>query len=429
MKSLLNLQSGIKSKVMSLISNWIAKDSVGRDFAGHQARKSFMRCRITINNRLSPLLLMIMLVSSIFPLAAFAEGPKLVAPKTSVKVGETFNIRVENSPSDADVTWNWDSIAECTTQKATLSCSVQSPAEVGITARIETLQWSDQVIVVIDRAGHQPKPKKQEPQTQDLETAKFQKIERILNRISENPSHGALIEVFKDLGSEGYAVKDLIAFKEKYTRGLDPERGKAKWDNAYGAIERKLMAARRDEVKKARERVFKQFFSENPHANMILMMDIGGWVTESPEKMRFEGDIDFTYLSMTGGYAITLTAMFNAVMNEVFHMDMVRIDALSTAHRFATHHVYVGKGADWAEIDAKRGKISIVVRTETGFTIRDANNTEKVLHFAILKNNIEKKLTGQDKLYEIVADKADPQPTYDMEPSISLEFLRHLCRS
>jgi tetratricopeptide (TPR) repeat protein len=371
----------------------------------------------------------------------FAEGPKLAAPYTSVKAGNSFSVKAENVPADSEIIWEWDPFLECNkTDNASLNCRLnrfvpeyetifseimnkKKPYIVRVKAQILSLNWQETAVVTIDSAGgRRPKQSGWSPESQ-----KLAEIKNMLDSLKDSPiTHEILIDFFKQMGDKGYSIKDLIAFKDEATKGMEPFWGKNAWDGEYGFIERELIAARRIEIIKARERVLQNFYDMNPHVPIILMMDIGGWVTEGKDKMRFEGDIDFTFTSLIEKYAIILRDMFENEVKSIFKMDMIQIDALATAHRFATHSVYKGRhGADWAEIDAVRGKIQAVLSIDGTVKIREATSTEKILHFAILKNNIEKKLSGKDNLDEIIHEKEDPKPKYDMEPGISMEFLRH----
>ncbi|HGJ67341.1 TPA: hypothetical protein ENS27_18420 [bacterium] len=86
--------------------------------------------------------------------------------------------------------------------------------------------------------------------------------------------------------------------------------------------------------------------------------------------------------------------------------------------------VYTG----WAEMEAiRRGKMYVMQRNEDGsLRSREANETEKTVAFAVLKNNVGMIRGEPDRLAEILTEKSTPEPKYDMEPGISLEFLRHI---
>ncbi|HWR57978.1 MAG TPA: hypothetical protein VN328_03740, partial [Thermodesulfovibrionales bacterium] len=357
--------------------------------------------------------------------------PQLVAPGLSVKVHESFDVRVDDIPSDTEVKWGWDPGLACIQSGVILSCKMDAlsgqSAEVVISAEIESLKWSDKATVVIDKTGG----KKIRPIGWSPETQKMKEVKRMLDNLKTGlMTEADLVGFFKEMGSNSLNVKEhLVGFKAEVINSFkDPIAGKNFWEAEYGHIERELMFVRREGVVKAWEAAALRYFQEHPDTPFIFKMDVGGWVTEGKEKMRFEGDIDFTIIMFTTDESTTIRDLFASALSEMFGLDMLAIDALATAQRAATSAVYVGPyGADWAEIDAiKRGKIWTIEYFNGKLQTRESTPAEKSLTFAILKNNVQKKLTGKDNLVDLIKEKFEPKPTYDMEPGISLEFMRHI---
>ena len=261
---------------------------------------------------------------------------------------------------------------------------------------------------------------------------KFKQIDNLFIQLDA----GILSEMdfFRKLGEKKLSVKDLVEFKanvinnesknkKNYQNGIDI------WNVKYRHMEQNLMKKRREVILNIWDNVASEYIKNHPDCNTIARMDVGGWVKESKEKMRFEGDIDFTVVMVDTSDSIEIRNRFNQKVNESFKMDMVAIDALATAHRAATLSVYIGDyGANWAEIDAiNRGKMHIITRNEDGtLAYRKATDAEKSVLFAVLKNNVAVSKGEPDRLAEILYEKDMPKPKYDMEPGISLEFLRHI---
>ena len=261
---------------------------------------------------------------------------------------------------------------------------------------------------------------------------KFEQIDNLFKQLDA----GILTEMdfFKQLGEKKLSVKDLVEFKANTINGeaknkKNYQNGIDVWNYKYRHMEQNLMKKRREVILDIWNDVASEYMKNHPDCDAIARMDVGGWVNESKEKMRFEGDIDFTVVMIDTSNSIEIRNRFNQKVNKIFKMDMVAIDALATAHRAATLSVYIGDyGANWAEIDAiNRGKMHIITHEEDGtLAYRDATPVEKSVLFAVLKNNVAISKGEPDRLAEILQEKDTPEPKYDMEPGISLEFLRHI---
>ncbi len=270
-----------------------------------------------------------------------------------------------------------------------------------------------------------------------FELAKFKRIELLftLLRDKDNP-HFDEMYFFRELGDGDIkiSIKDLVAFKADIINSKAAEKknydsGIDHWNKNYRHLEQNLMEKRREVVLETWDKTASEYMKTHPDCTYIARMDVGGWVRETKEKMRFEGDIDFSVVMLQSNDAIEIRNLFEGNVKQVFNMDMVAIDALATAHRSATLSVYIGDyGADWAEIDAiRRGQMHIIERNSDG-TLHyvDATPVQKSVIFTILKNNIAMSRGEPDRLAEIRSEKLIPEPMHDMEPGISLEFLRHI---
>jgi len=393
-----------------------------------QCKKVILQNRYFYSFNILPFyLIAFFLLSIFFPSSAAAQTPTLIIPQESVTYNEPFDVRVGNISSESKIIWSYYYPVRCEEKgESTLSCVIPRQSEdftiVIIGAVIEALGWEKLETVTAEKAGG----RKQKTAGWTLENQKMKDIRSLLDR-----AKGGLdpIIFFREIGSRGLRVSDLIAFKSEFIKQMpDPIAGKNLWEVEYGSIEKNLMLARREGVKQCREAALRKYFQTHPETPYLLLMDVGAWVTESVEKMRFEGDIDFTFILFTMDEAIVLRDIFEAEIKAFFGMDMISVDSLATAQRAATRAVYIGAyGGDWAEIDAiKRGRIEKVTFDNGDLIITEASKADKYLTFAILKNNVQKKLTGQDKLAEAIREKQEPKPRYDMEPGISLEFLRHI---
>lgn len=249
-------------------------------------------------------------------------------------------------------------------------------------------------------------------------------------------------QFFRQMGKDGMKVSDLYGFKADFIRAqaddiarttggsaLDalPQAYQA-WDKKYGHAERTLMDTRRVAVQKAWDSAIKTYLQKHPDFPYIIKMDVGSWPTESWNDLRFEGDIDATVITSMVENAVELRDLYNQEIRADLEMDMAALEAHATAHRRATLDVYITEpGADWAEVDAlNRGKLKEVVINGDNVSYRDVTDPiEKLYIFANLKNNVDIKKGSPDKLASLM-DEGVPKPDFDMEPAVSLEFLRHL---
>lgn len=249
-------------------------------------------------------------------------------------------------------------------------------------------------------------------------------------------------QFFRQMGQDGLKVSDLYGFKADFIRAqadniarntggsaLDalPQAYHA-WDRKYGHAERTLMDSRRLAVQKAWDNSIRTYLQTHPDFPYIVKMDVGSWPTESWNDLRFEGDIDATVITSMVENAVELRDLYNRAIRNDLGMDMAALEAHATAHRRATLDVYITEpGANWAEVDAlNRGKLKEVVINGDKVSYRDViDPIEKLYIFANLKNNVDIKKGSPDRLASLM-DEGVPKPDFDMEPAVSLEFLRHL---
>ncbi len=253
---------------------------------------------------------------------------------------------------------------------------------------------------------------------------------------------GDPMAVFRRFGEDGISVRDLYGFKADYIREKADEIAKSQglsaaeavpgafdaWQREWGRAERTLMDARRKGVQAAWDRAVKKYIETHPDFPYIIKMDVGSWPTESWNDLRFEGDIDITAIMSMVENAVELRNYYNEEIRGDFRMNMADLDAHATAHRRATLDVYITQpGADWAEMDAlNRGKLQEVVIQNGEVTYRPVTDPmERLFIFANLKNNVEMKRGAPDQLARLMEEDA-PKLSYEMEPAVSLEFLRHL---
>ena len=370
---------------------------------------------------------------------ASAAEPSLLAP-ASVNVGERFVVEVAESPASENVAWQYPPDISCSSEGEKLSCRSQNETEAVITARIQKIGWSRSATVLITKTAGKRPPKITKPS--DIASPKNQKIAELMSRLKD-PSGGLKgVDFFKALGSKGLTVKDLVEYKAAV---MDQERqriirdegisgveaitkSEAFWKREFAPYEQDLMQSRQEQVKAAWDAALVRYVELHPDTPYIgAKMDVGGWASEKKADMRFEGDIDFSLIMTDVEDAKQLRQLFAEEIRKIFNLSMEGVDALGTAHRAATSDVYIGDfGAKWAEIDAiRRGKM-YKLKVVNGKIVQELMSMdEKVVMLAVLENNEQLKKTGVDVLDQILQE-GEPRPRLNMEPGISLEFLRHI---
>jgi hypothetical protein len=368
---------------------------------------------------------LLLLFGLLLAIPARAADLTLSAPG-AVEVEAPFTVTVENVPEGGDVRWQWDSdrITQTDRQKTSANFKALKTGPAEITASYDT--WTKTAVITIN-------PAQIGGRTQ-IQTAawKNSKIESLLKSFGNNEISPA--DVFIAMGDNGFSVKDLITFKAEKINEMAKQgsydQALQSWDANYGQTERSLMRSRRDAILQIWKQVAETYLKNNPDSPPLFRMDVGGWVSEGEPKMRFEGDIDFAIIMFNSEDAMKVRNLFEGEIKRQFHLDMIAIDALATAHRAATLSVYIGSyGADWAEKDAiNRGEVFVVELLSGQLVESTAGKTEKAVAFTVLKNNEAMKKGEPNRFADIKKEKSQDviQPTYDMEPGISLEFLRHI---
>ncbi|TXT20228.1 MAG: Dipeptide transport system permease protein DppC, partial [bacterium] len=238
---------------------------------------------------------------------------------------------------------------------------------------------------------------------------------------------------FKELGGMGLGVRDLQQFKEQYKAagggGSALFPGQGAWDDAFLGTERALMMGRAQLVQRLWMETLQDTFRSNPDAAVFGEIDIGSWVKMRLGDLGFQADIDFSSVSIDPELNRWIVDQFESKLIAHTGLDMVKLDALLTAHSQATADVFIGDwGKTFAELDMlKRSKWKVlkVEKNPDGSLALDENGRPRV-------RLVEK--PGTQLFWEVAFRKLEagkfaevefPKMDLAKEPMLSLEMLRH----
>ena len=184
------------------------------------------------------------------------------------------------------------------------------------------------------------------------------------------------------------------------------------------AVETRLLSWRRQMVMDGIRQVIQEFKGKNRvdgHEFRVYYAEIGGWATETPDQMRFEGDIDFSFVCGNRALAWQMKLAFDSYVKSRIGLTGQQADTVCTAHGMAEPEVYVGRhGEIFAEraMSAEKAKKLQVVDLDSGALAGEIEGA-KVLENIVM----DAKSLGQ--VPELPLHQA---PT---EPGISMEMIRH----
>ena len=249
--------------------------------------------------------------------------------------------------------------------------------------------------------------------------------ERRLGQVTE--------KFFRELDGMGLGMWDLQQFKEQYkTVAADGHPlfpGQGAWDDHFLGTERALMMGRAQLVQRLWMETLQDTFRANPDAAVFGEIDIGSWVKMRLGDLGFQADIDFSSVAIDPDLNRSIVERFEGKLRRHTSLDMVRADALLTAHGQATADVFIGDwGKTFAELDMlKRSKWKVikVEKNPDGSLVQDENGQPKI-------RTVEK--PGTQLFWEVAFRKLEagqfaevdfPKMDLAKEPMLSLEMLRH----
>jgi len=222
---------------------------------------------------------------------------------------------------------------------------------------------------------------------------------------------------FKGLGNTGGNMKDVIRVKTSLNNeGLGSEFLGEHYGEGGTRVEEKLLSWRRAQTEAAIKDVIKGRSSNSS----VFVAYVGSWVGQPSTALKFEGDIDFSFVSRDTNIISALKSAFEARLTERTGLSSQAIDSVCTAHGKAGLEVYIGQhGAEFALSQMKT--VDEILFSEDGLRRLSEDSAAGTVRGA-LGEAIDRVVRESD------LQSSDPRVApskYNAEPGLSMENLRH----
>ncbi|MCX5813815.1 MAG: hypothetical protein NT178_14900 [Proteobacteria bacterium] len=222
---------------------------------------------------------------------------------------------------------------------------------------------------------------------------------------------------FKGLGNTGGNMKDVIRVKTSLNNeGLGSEFLGEHYGEGGTRVEEKLLSWRRAQTEAAIKDVIKGRSSNSS----VFVAYVGSWVGQPSTALKFEGDIDFSFVSRDTNIISALKSAFEAKLMERTGLSSQAIDSVCTAHGKAGLEVYIGQhGAEFALSQMKI--VDEILFSEEGLRRLSEDSAAGTVRGALGEaiDRVVRESEFQTSDPRIASSK------YNAEPGLSMENLRH----
>ena len=379
----------------------------------------------------------------------------VVTPSTTtLSVGDDLSVTVAGMPEGVEPVWSNSYEFELLQSSLTeAKYRAINPGRGAISAS-STEEWSTTRIQINGPEGRTVIPGARGPEPASMDYQQLKEIDSLLESYRKKLADAGLVEGFarggadvegkrisingeaasrlatitgdfmKELGNRNLSLRDMQYFKDRYTiasKGGTPLfPGALAWDSSHLAAERALMAGRAVIVEQLWNETLADIMKRNPKAGIFGRINIGSWVKLQVAGLGFAADIDFSSVSTDPELNRQIRDLFDSKMQARTSLDMVKADALLTAHGQATPDVFIGEwGKTFAELDMlKRANWCLLTPqfdAEGRFTgMKSEERTGRALF-------VEMALRSHGTLDPVRL----PELTLEHEPMLSMEMLRH----
>ena len=181
------------------------------------------------------------------------------------------------------------------------------------------------------------------------------------------------------------------------------------------AVETRLLTWRRQMVMEGIKQVIQEFRGKNSINGQefrVYYAEIGGWANETPDQMKFEGDIDFSFVCGSQMLAWQMKMAFDSYVKNRLGLTGQQADTVCTAHGMAEPEVYVGE----------HGKIFAERAMETS-QLKEIDLKKGVLGSMIEGSKVLENIAYDARKAGDIPDL--PRNKTPTEPGISMEMVRH----
>jgi len=223
---------------------------------------------------------------------------------------------------------------------------------------------------------------------------------------------------FRGLSNAGSNMKDVIRVKTNLqNEGLGSEFLGEKYNEGGTPVEKGLLSWR----KKQTELAIKEIIKGRNSNSSVFIAYVGSWVIQPPAALKFEGDIDFSFVSRDTNIISALKDAFETKIKELTGLSSQAIDSVCTAHGKAGLEVYIGQhGAEFALSQMRI--VDEVIFSEGGLKRLSEDSAAGTVRSAL--GEAVERVVRESELY--AADpRLHPSGKYKAEPGLSMENLRH----
>ena len=222
---------------------------------------------------------------------------------------------------------------------------------------------------------------------------------------------------FKGLANTGSTMKDVIKVKTSLNNeGLGGEFLGEHYGEGGTPVEEKLLNWRRTQT----EAVIKDVIKGRSSNSSVFVAYVGSWVGQPSTALKFEGDIDFSFVSRDTNIISALKNAFEAKLMERTGLSSQAIDSVCTAHGKAGLEVYIRQhGAEFALSQMKI--VDEIIFSEDGLRRLSEDSAAGTVRGA-LEEAIDRVVRESE------LQSTDPRiapSKYNAEPGLSMENLRH----
>lgn len=213
-----------------------------------------------------------------------------------------------------------------------------------------------------------------------------------------------LMEIKKDIGNYQGEAGLRYVFGDLY-------------DSGGSSVEKVILVHRKQVVMDMIHQAIEIYAKTDPKFSFYYG-EVGGWPDETPEQMKFAGDIDFNFLSGDLDAAMALKKIFEDLVVKRYGRTPEELDIPCTVHGLATGEVYVGKhGQAFAEDVTK--------------SVKKISFGDDGKPIGIIDEDVDFEKARTDMVLEAEAAKVSnalpdlKKLKWPNQPGISLEMIRH----
>lgn len=222
---------------------------------------------------------------------------------------------------------------------------------------------------------------------------------------------------FKGLADAGGNMKDVIKVKKDLeSEGLKAEFLGEDYPKGGTPVEDRVLNWRRAQT----ELSIKESIKGKSSGSSVFVAYVGSWVGQDSKAMKFESDIDFSFVSRDTDIISQLKSAFENELTKRTGLSSKAIDSVCTKHGKADLDVYIGKhGAEYALSQMRT--VDEIIFSESRLGRLSEDSAQGTVRSAL--GEAVSRVVRESELH--AAELRAPAYQYNAEPGLSMENLRH----